>query len=94
MGFSRGSILVSFLAESAALSVFGGLLGCLLALPLNGVATSVGNSTYSETSFAFRLTPQSMLAAIVFAVVLGSVGGLFPARMASRKPILTALREN
>jgi ABC-type antimicrobial peptide transport system permease subunit len=93
LGFSKGSILISFLAESAVLSGLGGLLGCLLALPLNGVTTSIGNSTFSETAFAFHVTPQIMLTGVVFAVVLGSLGGLFPARMASRKQILTALRE-
>jgi putative ABC transport system permease protein len=93
LGFSKGSILVSFLIESALLSALGGLLGCLLALPLNGVTTAIGNSGFSETAFAFQVTPRLMLIGIAFAVVLGSVGGLFPARMASRKPILSALRE-
>jgi ABC-type antimicrobial peptide transport system permease subunit len=93
LGFSKGSILTSFLAESAALSALGGLAGCLLALPLNGVSTAIGNRTYSETTFAFHVTPSIMLTGILFAVVLGSVGGFFPARMAARKQILTALRE-
>ncbi|HUA62295.1 MAG TPA: ABC transporter permease [Verrucomicrobiae bacterium] len=93
LGFSKGSILTSFLVEAAVLSGLGGLLGCLLALPLNGVNTAIGNNTYSETAFAFHVTPQIMLTGVIFAVVLGSLGGLFPARMASRKQILTALRE-
>jgi putative ABC transport system permease protein len=93
LGFSKGSILTSFLAESAVLSALGGLLGCLLAIPLNGVTTAIGNSTFSETAFAFHVTPDIMLTGVLFAVVLGSIGGLFPARMASRKQILTALRE-
>jgi putative ABC transport system permease protein len=93
LGFSKGSILTSFLMESAALSALGGLLGCLLVLPLNGVTTAIGNSSFSQTAFAFHVTPNIMLTGILFAVVLGSVGGLFPARMASRKQILTALRE-
>jgi putative ABC transport system permease protein len=93
LGFSKGSILVSFLIEASLLSALGGLVGCLLALPLNGITTSIGNSGFSETAFAFQVTPRIMLTGIAFAVVLGSVGGLFPARMASRKQILTALRE-
>ena len=93
LGFSKGSILTSFLLESALLSGLGGLLGCLLVFPLNGVTTAIGNSGFSETAFDFRVTPQIMLMGIAFAVVLGSVGGLFPARMAARKQILTALRE-
>jgi putative ABC transport system permease protein len=93
LGFSRVSILFSFFVESVLLSGLGGVLGCLLVLPLNGVTTGIGNANFSETAFDFHVTPQIMLAGIVFALVLGSLGGLFPARNASRKEILTALRE-
>ncbi|HUI56434.1 MAG TPA: ABC transporter permease [Bryobacteraceae bacterium] len=93
LGFSRGSILMSFLAESALLSALGGLLGCLLAMPLNGITTAIGSTNFSELAFGFQVTPRIVLTGIVFAVVLGCLGGLFPARMASRKEILTALRE-
>jgi putative ABC transport system permease protein len=94
LGFSRGSILLSFLAESLLLSVLGGLLGCVLVLPLNNVSTGIGNFvTFSEIAFNFRVTPQIMLYGILFAMFMGAVGGLFPARMAARKEILTALRE-
>ena len=54
-------------------------------LPLNGVTTGIGNANFSETAFNFHVTPQIMIAGVIFAVVLGAVGGLFPARMASRK---------
>jgi len=93
LGFSKGSILISFFFESVLLSALGGLLGCLLVLPLNGITTGIGTANFSETSFNFHVSPQIMLGGILFAVVLGSVGGLFPARMASKKEILTALRE-
>jgi putative ABC transport system permease protein len=93
LGFSRSSILSSFLVEGVLLSALGGLLGCLLVLPLDGVTTAIGNSNFSDLAFAFRLTPPTLLAGLAFAVVLGSVGGLFPAGSAARKQILTALRE-
>jgi len=93
LGFSRGSILWCFFLESVLLSALGGVLGCLLVLPLNGITTGIGTANFSETAFRFHVSPQIMLGGIVFAVVLGSLGGLFPARMASRKEILTALRE-
>jgi putative ABC transport system permease protein len=93
LGFSQGSILLSFFLEAVLLSALGGVLGCLLVLPLSGLTTGVGTSTFSELAFDFRITPQTMLIGIAFAVVLGCVGGLFPARMASKKEILTALRE-
>jgi ABC-type antimicrobial peptide transport system permease subunit len=94
LGFSRGSILLSFLIESLLLAFIGGVLGCLLALPINGVTTGVGNfATFSEVAFDFRVSPSTMLAGIIFALVVGAIGGLFPAGSAARKEILTALRE-
>jgi putative ABC transport system permease protein len=93
LGFSRGSILVSFFIESVLLAGLGGVLGCLLVLPLNGLTTAVGNSNFAEMAFDFQVTPKIMLLGIAFAAALGCVGGLFPATNASRKEILTALRE-
>jgi putative ABC transport system permease protein len=94
LGFSRNGILFSFFLESLLLSVLGGLLGCLLVLPLNNITTGIGSFvTFSEISFNFRVSPQIMAAGILFALVMGALGGLFPARTAARKEILTALRE-
>jgi putative ABC transport system permease protein len=93
LGFSRGSILTSFFVESVLLACLGGLLGCLLVMPLNGMTTAVGSNDFSELAFDFQVTPRIMITGVAFAVVLGTVGGLLPARMASRKEILTALRE-
>src|SRR5262249_20105837 len=94
LGFPRGSILLSFFVESLLLALLGGLLGCLLVLPLNNITTGIGSFvTFSEISFNFRVTPAIMMTGVIFAVFMGSVGGLFPARMASRKEILTALRD-
>jgi putative ABC transport system permease protein len=93
LGFSRGSILFSFFVESVLLAGLGGVLGCLLVFPLNGVTTGIGSTTFSELAFSFRVTPQIMLAGIVFASLLGAFGGLFPARNAANKEILAALRE-
>jgi putative ABC transport system permease protein len=94
LGFSRGSILFSFLVEAVLLSALGGLLGCLLTLPLNGITTGIGNNTtFSETAFDFHVSPQVMLTGVLFAVALGAIGGMFPASSAARKEILTALRE-
>jgi len=94
LGFSRGSILFSFLIESLLLAFIGGVFGCLLALPINGVTTGIGSfATFSEIAFDFRVSPSTMIAGIVFALVVGAIGGLFPASNAARKEILTALRE-
>lgn len=94
LGFSRGGILFSFFIESLLLSLLGGLIGVLLVLPLNNVTAAMGNFvTFSESSFNFRVTSNIAAMGLVFAVVLGALGGLFPARSAAKKEILTALRE-
>ena len=93
LGFSRASILFSFFLESVLLATLGGLLGCLLVAPLNGLTTAVGNANFADLAFDFQVTPQIMAAGVLFALVMGTLGGVFPARNASRKEILTALRE-
>jgi len=94
LGFSRGAVLVSFFIEALLLSALGGVLGCLLALPLNGITTSIGNfSTFSQTAFDFKVTPEIMLIGVTFALVLGACGGLFPSFGAARKEIVAALRQ-
>jgi putative ABC transport system permease protein len=94
LGFSKFGIMVSFLIESLLLSLLGGAIGCLLVLPLNNFTTGIGSFvTFSEFTFDFRITPGIMFTGVVFALVMGALGGLFPAASAARKEILTALRE-
>ena len=94
LGFSQGSILLSFLGESLLLALIGGILGCLLVLPLNGITTGITNfTTFSEVAFNFQISPMIMVTGVAFAMVLGAIGGFFPARNAAKKEILTALRE-
>jgi putative ABC transport system permease protein len=94
LGFSRASILVSFLIEALLLSIAGGMLGCLATLPLNGVTTGVGNFfTFSEIAFHFRVGLSTMTAGVIFAAIVGVLGGAFPARSAAKKEILGALHE-
>ncbi|HZZ36651.1 MAG TPA: FtsX-like permease family protein [Caulobacteraceae bacterium] len=94
LGFSRRSILVSFMIESLILALVGGAVGCLLAFPMNGFATGTGNTAgFAEIAFAFRLTPQDLAFGLAFALVMGFLGGLLPAVRASRLPITAALRE-
>lgn len=93
LGFSQGSIQLSFFLESVLLSGLGGVLGCLLVLPLNGITTGIGTANFSETAFNFHVSTEIMLMGIAFAVVLGALGGFFPARNAAKKEILTALRQ-
>ena len=93
MGFSRPSILTSFVFESLLLSLLGALVGIVLMLPFNGMTTGTSNAvTFSEVVFSLRMTPGVVGAAILFAVVMGLFGGLAPAWHAARQDILAALR--
>jgi putative ABC transport system permease protein len=94
IGFRRRSILASFLLESVLLCVMGGLLGCALTLPFNGLSTGTANfATFSEITFAFRFGPTVLLRGVLMALVMGLLGGLFPAIRAVRLNIVSALRE-
>ena len=93
LGFRRRHIYLSFLLESVFLSLLGGAVGCLFSLPLNGMATGTMSwTTFSEVAFEFRITPELLAKGMAFALVMGVIGGLLPARMAARKPVLDALR--
>ncbi len=93
IGFSRPAILTSFVLESLLLALLGALVGILLMLPFNGWQTGTSNAvTFSEVVFSLRITPAVAIKAIIFALVMGFVGGLAPAWHASRQNILTALR--
>jgi ABC-type lipoprotein release transport system permease subunit len=93
LGFSRLAILTSFVIESVLIAVVAGVLGCVLALPANWLTASTGNVTFSEIAFAFRVTPMSLVAGVLFATVMGLFGGLLPALRAARMPLTSALRE-
>ncbi len=94
LGFSRRLILTSFVVESVTLALVGGALGCLLALPAGSLSAATGGANFSELSFAFRVTPADLLQGLVFAALMGLLGGLLPAVRAARLPITAALRES
>jgi putative ABC transport system permease protein len=94
VGYRPVAIFLSFLGEAVLLGMAGGVVGCLLVLPLQGAETGTMNQTFSEVTFAFRTTPSVMLTAIVFAGALGLVGGLFPALRAARMTPTQALRRS
>jgi len=93
LGFKPRSVLASFLIESAVIAAIGGVVGCLIALPVNGIVTSTTNwASFSEVAFSFRITPRLLLDGMIFAVVMGVLGGFFPARRAANLPVVEALR--
>jgi putative ABC transport system permease protein len=94
LGFGGPSVVLSFLLEALLISFIGGVLGCLAVLRLNGLTTSTINfQTFSNLAFAFKITPDLMIGGIIFALLMGIIGGLFPAIRAARLPVATALRE-
>jgi putative ABC transport system permease protein len=95
LGFNTVSVLVSVLAEAAALALLGGALGGLAAyLAFNGYQTSTMNfQTFSQVAFAFAVTRTLLLQGLVYALAMGLLGGLLPAIRAARLPIASALRE-
>jgi ABC-type lipoprotein release transport system permease subunit len=94
LGFSRVRIIGAFLAESVALAVIGGAVGCALALPVHGLSSGAMNmSSFSELAFKFRVTPGLLAGGMIFSALMGAVGGLLPALRAARIPVARALRE-
>lgn len=96
LGFGRGPVVASVMMESIVLSLAGGALGALAAyLLFDGYRASTMNfQTFSQVTFSFKVTPQLLGIAVVFATVIGLVGGLFPAIRAARLPIASGLRES
>ena len=93
IGFGGGAVLIAFLFEAALIGLAGGILGCLLVLPLDGIQTGTMNwNTFTENTFAFSVTPKLLLTGLIVAVVLGVVGGVIPAWRASRLKPIEALR--
>ncbi len=94
MGYRPVPIFLSFMFEALVLGLIGGAAGCLLALPFNGVSAGTMNfQTFTEMSFAFRVTPLVLGVAISFSLILGLLGGAWPAWRAARLKPTTALRQ-
>lgn len=94
VGFGGPAVVFSFLLEALLISFVGGVLGCLAVLRLNGLTTSTINfQTFSNLAFAFKITPWLLAQGVIFALVMGILGGFFPAVRAARLPVATALRE-
>ena len=95
LGFRPLAIFGSFMLEALVLGLCGGVVGCLFALPLNGVRTGTMNfQSFTEVAFAFRLTPQVLIQAVSFSLVLGLLGGAWPAlRAAAMSPTRAMRRE-
>jgi putative ABC transport system permease protein len=94
LGFSTSNVILSFLFEALLIALVGGIIGCLAVLPLNGLTTQTMNfQTFSNLAFAFKITFDLLLMGVVFALVMGILGGMLPAVRAAVRPVAVALRE-
>ncbi len=94
LGFRKRNILASFLIEAILIALLGGVMGCLIALPVHGISTGTTNfSSFSEVLFQFRITPSILLLAAAFAGLVGILGGFLPALRAARLQLLEVLRD-
>jgi putative ABC transport system permease protein len=93
LGFGGPSVVFSFVIEALLISFVGGLLGSIAVLPLNGLTTGAMNlQTFSHMAFAFKITPELLVKGIVFALLMGLIGGVPPAIRAARRPVAESLR--
>ncbi len=91
-----GGLVAGIMAIGAvfgALNTMYSALGCIAVLPLNGLTTGAMNlQTFSHLAFAFKITPELLVKGVVFALLMGVMGGLPPAIRAARRPVALALR--
>jgi putative ABC transport system permease protein len=93
LGYQRRNILLSFLIEALLISFVGGFMGIILASFLQTITISMLNfATFSELAFGFQMTPNILVASLIFATFMGIMGGFLPAVRASRLNIVNALR--
>ena len=95
LGFHSGPVVISVLMESLLLALIGGVIGATVAWwVFDGFRAATLNFTsFSQVAFAFDVSLSLLVRGIVFAMVIGLVGGLFPALQAARQPVANALRE-
>jgi putative ABC transport system permease protein len=94
IGFGAVAVVFSFMVEALLIAFIGGLIGCVAVLPLNGLTTGAMNwQTFSHLAFAFKITPPLLLTGVIFALVMGLIGGILPAIRAATRPVAVALRE-
>jgi len=95
LGFGPAPVVASVLTEALLIGLVGGTIGALVAyFSFNGLRASTMNfSSFSQITFAFTVTVPLLFQALLYALILGFVGGLLPSWRAARLPITTGLRE-
>jgi putative ABC transport system permease protein len=93
LGFGRGEVMLSFLIESIILAVAARIAGVVLSLAINGISATFTNTvTFSTMAFNFRVALRIVVQALLFAAVMGVIGGMLPARQAMKMSVVHALR--
>src|SRR2546425_9243035 len=93
LGFSRIAILTAFVIESTFLAIVGGALGCVLALPANGISSAAGGANFAEVAFAFRITTLAIVAGMVLAAPQGRFRRPLAGSPGARGPLTAAVPE-
>jgi len=95
LGFGPAPVITSVLAEALLIGLVGGVVGMIVSyVAFNGVRASTMNfATFSQLTFAFTVTPQLLVQGLIYALILGFIGGLLPSLRAAKLPITTGLRE-
>jgi len=95
LGFHSGPVVISVLTESMLLALAGGIIGAVAAWAVfDGFrAATVNMASFSQVAFAFDVSASLLMQGVVFALIIGFIGGVFPAIRAARQPVATALRE-
>lgn len=94
LGFKGTTVLLALLIEALLLATIGGLLGGAIAYILfNGYTVStLAGASFSQTAFAFAVTGEIIQQGLTLALLVGFIGGVFPAWNAARRDITEALR--
>jgi putative ABC transport system permease protein len=95
LGFGSAPVITSVLVEGLLIGLVGGVVGMIVSyVAFNGVRASTMNfATFSQLTFAFTVTPQLLVQGLIYALILGFIGGLLPSLRAAKLPITTGLRE-
>ena len=95
LGFGSGAVVIALMIESLVLALLGGAIGAGLAYAAfnNYRAATMNWQSFSQVTFAFAVTPHLLVQGVIWATLIGLIGGLLPAIRAARQPIAAALRE-
>ena len=89
LGFSGFAAFVGTLVESLMLAFIGGLVGAVITyFVFDGVSASTLGGSFTQVVFSFAVTPAAVVSGVVLALLVGLLGGFFPALRASRVPLL------